>query len=357
MRFCLTICSAVLLFACGGEDAGGGGGFPAPLVETAVVEQGDLVGTWSFSATVSAPRSSVLATAATGRVQVVRRREGESAAKGDVLVRLDAGNARAAVDGAEADVAAAEAEVERTRTLWERAQALGERLSDEERDDARLRADVAAAIRDRRAADLRARSEELADHVVRAPYPAVVTARLVDEGAWVTPGAPLLEVIERGDPELRVGVPAARLPFIAKDMVVEVRSGLRRFEGRVAAVVPAVDPDTRQGLVRVVMVGEDLGDLLPGAPVEVSMEVRLATDALLVRREALQDGGHGMSVIAVVEGKAVPVAVRVLEQAGGRSAVEGEGLQVGMKVVVRGAGRLRPDSEVREVGAQQAKGE
>lgn len=353
MRKLLAICSALLVLGCGveGESAGGPGGYPAPLVETAPVERSDLIDSWSFSATVSAPRSSVLAAAVSGRVQQVRLREGGTSKKGGLLLRLSSGKAVAALEAAHADQTAAAAEAERAASVARRAEALGAGLSEEEREEAQLLATVAAAAKERAAATIRTREEELRDHSVYAPYSLVVIQRMVDEGAWVTPGAPLLEVMERGLPELRVAVPANRLPALAEGMEVRILDGDRSYTGVVEAVVPAVDADTRQGLVRVGIAADDAEQLMPGEPVEVRMDVVLQAQALLVRREALQSGARGTSVIAVVDGKAKPIPVQVTEQAGALAAVSGEGIEAGMRVVVRGAARLRPDQEVREIGA------
>jgi RND family efflux transporter MFP subunit len=331
-----------------GGDASGGGGFPAALVETAPVERGDLSDTWRFSGTVEAGREARLAAAAAGRVETVRVREGDRVAAGTTLVRLDASKTRATLDAARAAVAAAEARAQQVQNRWDRAQGMGARISEQEREDAELEAKAAVGERERAAAEVRRLEAVLADHRVRAPYAVLVTARHEDEGAWVIPGSPLLDVVEVGAQEVHLWVPEARLHRLREGQEVRIAAGAREQGGRIDAVVRAVNEETRQGLVRVRP--EDVESLLPGAPVSVHFEAMLASDVLLVPRQAVQNGPHGQSVMTVVDGEARPVAVQVIEQAGDRAAIRSQELRAGARVVVKGGERLRPDQRVREIG-------
>ena len=148
-------------------------------------------------------------------------------------------------------------------------------------------------------------------------------------------------------------VPESRLRRIEAGQQGTILRGFDRFEATVDAAVPAVDPDSRQGLVRLLPVDPSV-DLLPGAPVEVELEVLLAADALLVPRDALQEGPRGRYVHRVRDGKADIVPLRLLDQAGDLAAVAPtppDALVAGDRVVVRGGERLRPGQDVRDSAA------
>jgi RND family efflux transporter MFP subunit len=359
-RLLIPLSLLLLLVACGGEEAtaghgGGGGGRPA-LVRTAEASTGDLREVWRIPGSVRARRRSALAAAASGRIVEVTAREGDTVARGDTLVRMDAGRTEAALAGARAGRSAAEASAERAEATWTRVQAMGEDglISPEDRDAARIEARMRAADLERAEAEVLRLERELADHRVRAPYASVVVARHVDEGTWVGPGAPLMEVSELGAAEVEMRVPEVRLRRLAVGQPATILRGGERIPGVLEAVVPAVDPDSRQGLVR--LAPEEEGDLLPGAPVEVEVEAVLAEQALLVSRDAVQDGPRGLFVHVVREGVTAIVPIRVLGQAGELAAVEPSDVAAlipGDRVVTHGAERLRPGQEVRDQAASE----
>jgi RND family efflux transporter MFP subunit len=358
-QFLPLLALLALLAACTpAEEAPGGGhgGGRAALVRTEAVELGDLREAWRIAGSVRARRSSTLSAAVAGRVTAVTAREGDEVATGAVLVRMHAGRTEAALAGGRASVIGAEAAAERAEATWGRVQAMGDDglVSPEDRDAARIEARMRDADLERASADVLRLEQELSDHRVRAPYAAVVVARHVDEGAWASPGTPLLEVSERGVPEVEMRVPESRLRRLQAGQEATILRGFDRFPATIDAVVPAVDPDSRQGLVRLLPADPSI-DLLPGAPVEVELEVLLVPDALRVPRDALQDGPRGTYVLVVREGKAAIVALRVLEQAGEVAAVsplEPDALVAGDRVVVRGGERLRPGQDVKDSAMQ-----
>jgi len=124
-RFALALALAgLLLGACGrgGDDAA-----DAPPAATAatsdatravrvvVVDRGPLTATRSASVSLRPAQESRVAAGASGRVEAILAREGAAVAQGDALVRLDATQARAAVDGAELALAQARIQLERAR--------------------------------------------------------------------------------------------------------------------------------------------------------------------------------------------------------------------------------------------------
>ena len=171
-----------------------------------------------------------------GRVASIERREGATAHRGEVVLRLDPSTAArqlesarrqleafdAAHDVAHAADRLAQQDLARIEPLTEGGAATVEQL-----DGARSRAAAAAA--ELKAAEARVEGahaavrlaeNELAHHIVRAPFDGVVSRRLVETGESVVPGQAVLELVsldrlyvsapidERDAGRLALGLPA-----------------------------------------------------------------------------------------------------------------------------------------------------
>jgi RND family efflux transporter MFP subunit len=214
-----------------------------------------------------------------GVVTKVLVSEGDRVKKGDALVHIDLRDFELRVRDAEAARDAASSGAENARLELKRYQSL---VADNAVPQGRFDA-IAAAARGAEAQLGRAEAQAdlarkaLADAVVRAPFDAVVTERLVDEGeyATVTPAKPLVTVEETGIIDLRVMAPErlvgavrvgdkVRASFTAKGRTIEVA---------VTRVVPSLDPKTRTFLVIAEIDNTD-GSLEPGLFADVLFETR-----------------------------------------------------------------------------------
>ena len=78
-----------------------------------------------------------------------------------------------------------------------------------------------------------------------APYPAMISRRLADEGTITAPGEPLFRIVEIAALEARVGVPPELIPYLidAQQHELEVNGNLR--QARLKAALPELDSTTR----------------------------------------------------------------------------------------------------------------
>ena len=139
---------------------------------------------------------ATLSTKLMGRVVTVLAGEGQSVPAGALLVRLDARDVAARREQAEAALLAAEASQQEAALQAGRLRAL-------HADSAAPRAQLDAALSGLARAEQGVRAARaavtevsvLADYAdVRAPFRGVVVQRFVDAGAFVTPGAPLVQM-------------------------------------------------------------------------------------------------------------------------------------------------------------------
>jgi len=334
----------VSILGCGsGADGAVGEAAPPPPavpVEVARVQGGGLSSEWTVSGDVRALERADLAAGAEGAITRVTAREGDTVAPGELLVEVDADIARAEVRAARASRQAAQARRDRAAATLGRVRKV-ERgvLAVDEVDAAEAELAVREAELAQAAAALSLAEARRARHQVVAPFPGTVGRRLVDVGDWVSPGVPVLQLIRIDGVEVVVDAP----PDLARAVSVGDAVQIADRPGAVVGVVPALDAATRTARVRVVP--EEPGELVPGAPVEVTFAVE-RSGGLVVPRDAVVETADELRVFRVVEGTARPVRVDVLASGGAELLVEADGLAVGDVLVVRGNERLRPEQPV-----------
>ncbi|MCB9787958.1 MAG: efflux RND transporter periplasmic adaptor subunit [Deltaproteobacteria bacterium] len=380
--FRIALVCAALAWACGGDAPAAEPGAPAApsgpppaLVAVGTARGGGLGDHVRFLGQVEATWRADLAAGTDGRIVSIAGREGDRVERGEPVVTLDEALIRAEDEAARAEKARVRAQLTQARRQNERVKKLSYPVVSEPEQE-RYALDVATLSSE--LAVLTARSEQIAvrreRHQVKAPFSGVITRRMVDPGAWIVAGQPLLSLVSVDDVEILVDV-AAELRS-----QLEVGGPARAMTEppvplRIAGVVPALDPSTRTLRVRLVPAGasaaaageEADGDapaeadgaetigaaaataaapLLPGLAVEIEFPRQLGTDGVVVSRDALVAGPIDTRVMKLVDGKAVPVPVRVLGTSGADALVAGEGLAEGDTVVTRGNERLRPGQPV-----------
>lgn len=179
---------------------------------------------------------------------------GDAVQRGQVLARFatnavqaDLAQARAVVAEASAGAQEATANADRVRALLNTGVFSGQQSSQY------LTAEQAAKARVESAkAVLAAQLLRLQNTEVRASDSGIISARLATVGAVVSAGSELFKLIRQGRLEWRAEVGAGelyRLPPGASVSVAAASGGM--VTGRVRAVAPTVDPQTRSGLVYV----------------------------------------------------------------------------------------------------------
>jgi RND family efflux transporter MFP subunit len=312
-----------------------------------------------YNGTVEAARSSQLAFEVPGRVVRVLVEEGQAVAPGQVLAQLDTAELEAqrkqalsqlaqmeavnrelvagprveAIASTRAQVREAEEQLRLARMQESRREDLlrREAISREEMDsfrtqvgalEARLTAvkerlrELEAGTRreqlDGQSAQVnlaRARVEQIdvqiAKSSLRAPFAGKVSRRFLDEGAYASPGVPLLELLEAGKPEIRVGLPAEAVASLKADARYPVELAGQRFEAAVLRVLPALDGSTRVVSVLLDVPAEARGVALPGMLAQVEIARTLPEAGFRVPISALTRADRGLwACYALVEADA-----------------------------------------------------
>ena len=273
---------------------------------------------------------------------------GQPVQAGELLLELDHRSLDSDLAQATAALRQAEAGAELARSKYTRGQSLvdGHYISAMALDElraARTQAEAqlgtARAVRD--AAALRRSYAEL-----RAPDAGLISKRLVQPGQVVGAGSELLRLIRQGRLEWRADLPEAQLAQVQVGQnVILDGSGV---QGRVRAVTPGVDSNSRTGTAYV-----DLPQpkhVQPGTYVQGRILIGQGTVLVVPTSAVLRRDGHAY-VFVVRDGKhATRVRVEPGSLEGGRVEIR-SGLKAGAQVVSTGAGFLSDGDLIRIVAA------
>ena len=308
-----------------------------------------------ITGSVTAARRARLSAETSGKVQAVLVEEGTRVAAGDVLIKLDQEIAQLEFDAAsarkhQADLAVQDARrrLREARELIPQASIAESVVRDTEAEVAEDQAAFAAATAEAR------RLEALLERTeVRAPFDAVVAAKLTEIGEWVSPGQSVLALVSSDEVRLDFAVADDYLGAIDDSVRVTYRVGLgndRSYEGRIATAVPVSDPAARTFLLRV-LPQDDAPALVPGMSVKADVQVPAGRDGVVVSRDAIVRYPDGRSVVWVIveaDGITTVGEKRVQQglQFGGLVEIL-SGLEGNERVVVRGNEALRAGQPVR----------
>jgi membrane fusion protein (multidrug efflux system) len=328
--------------ACDEAPTQGEGAAPPPVsVQLFTVASIDLPHTLSAVGSLGSPEMATLASEISGRVVQLDIPEGQRVERGHLLARLDDAEARAAV-------AVARARLKRARDHLARLESLrAESVSSQQAyEDATSEFEAARGAFDEA-------ESRLTKTAIRAPFAGALGLRQLNAGQYVGPGTPIVEITQVDPLELVFSLPQRdRRELTSEQEVIGIvgRCG-PRFEGRVVAIDPRVDPATRSVRLRA-RVPNSEGALHPGMAVRVRLVVGGFPGALVVPQEAVVRQGTKHVVYLVDDaGLAQPREVDL-----GQFFVDGvhvrSGIAAGDRIVVAGQQKLRPGSSIREVPYQ-----
>jgi multidrug efflux pump subunit AcrA (membrane-fusion protein) len=154
---------------------------------------------------------------------------------------------------------------------------------------------------------------DLADLSIKAPFAGHIQARFVDEGAVVSPGRAILELVESDVLEIHVGLPP-ELTSNIETRALRVSADGRILPVEVLRIAPSIDQRTRtrelvlkvDGSARTPESGTPA--IAVGSAVEVEVDTVAAHEGQWVRTQSLTAGPRGLWALYVaVPLKATPV--------------------------------------------------
>ncbi|WP_298036746.1 efflux RND transporter periplasmic adaptor subunit [uncultured Desulfuromonas sp.] len=293
--------------------------------------------------TLHSNESVTIAAEIAGRIAGIDFAEGEGAAEGKSLIRLDASVLEAELDRAEANRALHEANYRRAEALLK-----DKAISERERDET-------YALWQLDEASVRLAKAQLDKATIRAPFAGTTGLRRVSVGDYVQPGQPLVNLEDTGRLKVEFRVPEKFSAQVKVGQRLELESDAypgRDFIGRLYAIDPQVEMNSRSLVLRGQLDNRD-GLLRPGQFVKVTLAVEQRTDVLFVPEQALITQPNSQFVYRVDDGTAQMAPVKTGMRRKGWVEVT-SGLAAGDVVVTGGHQKIGPGSPVHPVPADPA---
>ncbi len=333
-------------------------GKPVP-VKVAAVERTEIPVIAEAVGTVRSRRQTEIAARVLADVQEIRHQPGDAVQAGDVLIVLDSRDLKARVEQAAASLKArqealgeAKTEFDRTRNLFAK-----QASTQQELDIARFRLAGAEAQEAAAGKALEEAQVMLGYATIAAPFKGMIFEKRADPGDLASPGKPLLGLFDPAQLRLEALI-EERLLWTLKlkdDVHVYIDALGKSVTGQVSEIVPAVDPSTRTGTVKIDL--PESSGVRPGMFGRARIPIA-KRPAVVVPRSAVVHRGQLDIVFAVADEGGAKRArlrlVRIGEETGDPGArkvevLSGLDAKGGERVVASGAEGLRDRDPVEEV--------
>jgi RND family efflux transporter MFP subunit len=248
---------------------------------------------------------------ADGRLRAAQ--PGDLVTRGTALAQVRVAEYRERVSQARAGVAEADAGVTKARADLDRAKTLfaADSLIKPDLDAAQASFDAAQARQAAARADLELASIALRDCALVAPATGILMERKVEAGALVASGSVGFVLGDISAVKARFGIPDAMIPALALgqsiDLAVEAIDGAS-FTGRVTAIAPAADAQSRVFDVEVTIPNKD-GRLRPGMIGAVAIRPAAEIGAATASTTASTTASSTASTLTGAAAAALPPAV------------------------------------------------
>jgi len=301
---------------------------------------------------ISARVQSDLSFRVGGRIIERNVEVGAHVESGEVLARLDPKVQEADVEGASAGVQAAEAKLRQVTSNFERQKELLKTGFTTQRDYDRAEQEYrsAQALLDSAKAQLATARDNLAQTVLRAPSPGIITARHMEVGQVAQPGQPVFALAQDGPRDAVVDVQESIITGgFKEDIEIALVSDPKiKTGGEVREVSPALNAT---GAVRVkIAILEPPPEMALGAAVRVSAHAQQREMAILPWSALYSEGGKPAVWVADPKTKAVAPRRIDIEAYENSNIVVRDGLRPGELVVTVGTQLLRPAQRVAFAG-------
>ena len=281
-----------------------------------------------------------------GRIEALNVEEGQTVNEGDILMTLEAGDARLRLEQARVNLNKGKAEFERIERSYHK-----ELVSTEEYETRKFQFENAKA------------EYEVAQYQIEltrviAPFSGTIVARNVELGQTIQPSEKLLGLASLNPLKAEVFLPESKVALLKAGMSARFSKSEdfeNAFSGSVSRIAPVVDRET--GTVKVTVAATRVPQSIrPGAYVHVSIEIDSENAAVVIPKRALVfDGNQNVYVFMTRElpdtanlFEVSRVEVKVGAEEDGRIAVT-RGLQQGDSVVLTGKESLKDGARVKDV--------
>ncbi|MNK21398.1 Multidrug resistance protein MexA precursor [compost metagenome] len=330
------ILALVLLAASCGEEKKDLKAQQAPMVTVDVikVEAGEVVRSISIPGSIIPNEQVDVYSEVSGRIQHISFKEGQSVAKGSVLVQVDSDILKAQKSQLLVELDLAQKDEARKKSLY---QAKGISLQEYEVAESAL-------------ADAKAKLEllnvQISKATIKAPFSGKVGLRHVSEGAFISSTTLITSIVQENPVKIEFAVPEKFAKNVKNGQVIQFKTdgNSQSYSGKVYAFEPRIDEGTRMMTVRASL--PNPGGLIAGQFVSIDYDMGKEENAFMIPSESIVPILKGQKIFVVRNGLVEEVAVETGLRTPDKVQVIGN-LKVGDLVLISGLLAVRPGVPVK----------
>ena len=315
---------------------------PIPVVvATATIEP--FTETLEALGTAKANESVVITPTLEERVVDIFFEDGDAVSKGQVLVKLDDGEARYLLAEASALLREQQKQFDRISKLAKKNSTSRSRLDEEQ---------GLLEIAKAKVAHLKA---QLSDYTIRAPFSGILGTRQISTGAVVDSETVITTLDDTTVIKLDFTIPETYLGVLRNGMNLSAKSPAypdRNFKGTVTAISSRVDPDTRTLTVRAQIPNPDQL-LKPGMLLTVDLVKNRSQSLIIPEESVILEKDKKFALVVTDENTVEKKEIVTGRRSPGRVEVI-SGLNAGHRVVVEGITRVKTGTSVNVVKTREA---
>jgi membrane fusion protein (multidrug efflux system) len=262
---------------------------PSETVTSAVVKADSWETALTAVGTLNAVQGVTIAAELAGKVVEIDFEAGTPVTKGNILLRQDTSSEEAQLPGAVAQVDLARTNLERMNQLFSK-----QLISQSDRDNAVAGAEQAQS----QAENIRA---TIAKKTIRAPFSGQLGIRQVNLGQMLREGDAIVTLQALDPIYVDFTLPQQQLPLVRLGLTVQVTTDALQgatLQGRITAINPLVDADTRQ--IKVQATVANRGDQLrPGMFASVAVGLPARQQVLAIPATAVLYAPYGDSAFVI----------------------------------------------------------
>ena len=272
---------------------------PVVTVDVVQIKAGEVLRSIAIPGSVIPNEQVDIYSEVSGRIQHISFKEGQTVAKGAVLVQVDSDILKAQKAQLSVEENLAEKDEARKRSLY---QSKGISLQEYEVSQSAL-ADAKAKL------DLL--NVQISKATIRAPFSGKIGLRHVSEGAFISSSTLITSIVQENPVKIEFSVPEkyARNVKIGQVIQFQTDGDTRSYSGKVYAFEPRINEGTRMMTVRASL--PNPGGLIAGSFVSINYDMGKEENAFMVPAGSVVPILKGQKVYVVRNGKVEEVPVEI----------------------------------------------
>jgi len=269
----------------------------AVVVKTAVAKKDTLNLNFTANGNFVANQDLDLLAETSGRVTSILVDEGSKVHKGQILVRIDPEYASLDLQNAEASYQKLKTDQKRYQSSFETGGVTQAQLDE-----------ITLALRNAETAVQQAK-RRVQDSYIKSPIVGIVNQRMIEHGAFVSPGVPLFNIVDVSKLKLKVNANESQVVNLKIGDRVKITSSVfpdQTFQGKISFIAPKSD-NTLTYPVEIEVSNPEASNLKAGMYATATFEFPKQEPRIIIPRTAFVGGVNSKKIFVLEEGNTAKI--------------------------------------------------